>query len=82
MDPESKQLLQETFKLASENNKMLKSIKHHQRVASFARSVYWLIVIALGIGAFYYLQPYYNQLISFFKDTGMTLEKFKGMMPK
>ncbi len=78
MEPEAKKLLEETYKLAEENNKMLKKIRHAQKVASFVRSVYWVIVIGLGIGAFYFIQPYFDKLTSFFQDTSDSISNFKS----
>ncbi len=78
MEPEAKKLLEETYKLAEENNKMLKKIRHAQKVASFVRSVYWVIVIGLGIGAFYFIQPYFDKLTSFFQDTSDSISNFKN----
>ncbi len=78
MEPESKKLLEQTYKLAEENNIMLKKIRHAQKIASFARSVYWVIVIGLGIGAFYFVQPYFDKLTSFFQDTSASINNFKS----
>ena len=77
MEPESKKLLEQTYKLAEENNTMLKKIRHAQKIASFVRSVYWVIVIGLGIGAFYFVQPYFESLTSFFQDTSDSISNFK-----
>ena len=78
MDTESKELLEKTFALTEENNKMLKKIRHGQRLSSFLTSVYWVIVIGLGIGAFYFIQPYFNKLTTFFQDTSNTVSNFKN----
>ena len=77
MEPESKKLLEQTYKLAEENNTMLKKIRHAQKIASFVRSVYWVIVIGLGIGAFYFVQPYFESLTGFFQDTSDSISNFK-----
>ena len=78
MDPQSKKLLEETHALAKENNNMLHKIRHAQKTASFLRSIYWLIIIGLGIGAFYFTQPYVESVTTFFKDTGTTINNFKN----
>ena len=82
MDSESNKLLEETLELARENNKILRGIRRSQRIASFMSLLYWVVVIGVAIGAFYYLQPYVDQAQKFWHDTGMTIDKFKGMMPK
>ncbi|MBP9715254.1 MAG: hypothetical protein KBD52_02085 [Candidatus Pacebacteria bacterium] len=78
MDTESKELLEKTFALTEENNKMLKKIRSAQKWASFARSVYWVIVIGLGIGAFYFIQPYFEKTQNFFQNTSDTVNSFKN----
>lgn len=68
MEPEDKKLLKETFELVKDNNKMLHSIRRGQRWASFMRMIYWLIIIGISIGAWYYLQPYVNKMISLYNQ--------------
>ena len=79
MDPESKELLQNTFELAEENNKMLRHIRRSQKIASFVRIVYWLVIVGIGVGAFYFLEPYLNQAQKFIKDSGATINQFKDL---
>ena len=79
MDPESKELLQNTFSLAEENNRMLRQMRRAQRIASFMRVVYWLIILGIGIGAFYFIQPYIDQMGKFAKDSGVTIDQLKNL---
>ena len=62
MDPESRNLLENTFEYARENNKMLHAIRRSQKWASFMRMLYWLIIIGLSVGAFYFMQPYISSM--------------------
>jgi len=79
MDPESKQLLQNTFNLATENNKMLRKIRRSQKIASFMRIVYWIIIIGITAGAFYFFQPYLEQAKGFIQDSGIDIDQIKGL---
>ena len=79
MDPESKQLLEKTYSLVEENNKILHKMRHAQKVASFMRIVYWLLIIGISIGAFYFLQPYVNKLEKFIGSTGISIDQLKGL---
>jgi len=79
MDPESKQLLQDTYNLADQNNKMLRSIRRAQKVSSFLRFMYWIIIIGIGVGSFYFLQPYVNQIQKFIQDSGNSINQIKGL---
>ncbi len=79
MDPESKKLLQDTFTLAEDNNKMLHTIRRGQKWTSFLRVVYWIIIIGVSIGAFYFLQPYVDQMKGLIDTTQKTLNQYKNL---
>jgi hypothetical protein len=82
MDPESKKLLQDTFALAEDNNNMLHKIRRGQKWASFTRMMYWLIIIGISVGSFYYLQPYIDQMRTVIDNTTATFQQFKNLTPK
>lgn len=63
MDFEEKELIRKTFSLAEENNRMLRKMRTSMRVGRIFRILYWIIVIGITIGAFYYIQPYIDQLM-------------------
>jgi uncharacterized membrane protein len=63
MDPESQKLLEETLTLEQENNKMLRSMKRSMLWGRVMTVIYWLLIIGISVGAFYFLQPYVNQVI-------------------
>ncbi|MFZ2072220.1 MAG: hypothetical protein WA101_00590 [Minisyncoccia bacterium] len=82
MDPELKQLMQANLTLTEENNRMLKHIRRSQKIASFMRFIYWIIVIGIAVGSFYFLQPYVDNITNFIKDTGTTFNNIKNILPK
>jgi hypothetical protein len=82
MDPELKNKLDNIQSLAEDNNKMLKKIRRGQRWTSFLQAIYWLIIISLGIGAFYFLEPYIDQMRGFINNTGDTINSIKNIMPR
>ena len=69
MDPESKKLLEETFALAKENNDMLHSLRRSMRLARFMSLLYWVFIIGSALGAYYFLQPYIDQLKTIYGST-------------
>jgi len=76
MDPESKKLLEETLELEQENNKILHSMKRSMALARIMNVVYWLIIIGISIGAFYFVQPYFNKVLGLYNSiTGQNLFK-------
>jgi len=58
MSPEEKSLLERTYKIAEENNAILKSMRRTARWGIAIRVSYWVIIIGLSFGAFYFIQPY------------------------
>ena len=62
MDPESKKLLQDTYVLTQDNNRMLRSITRSMHFSRIINIIYWVIIIGSGIGAFYFVQPYIDQI--------------------
>jgi len=58
MTPEERSLLENTMALAKENNKILRSIRRSNRWSSIFRVIYWVVIIGLGLGTYYFLQPY------------------------
>ena len=76
MDEDSQKMLKDTYELARENNKMLRGIRRSQNIASFMRLVYWLIIIGITAGSFYFLQPYLNKAISLYNSVSGMQQKF------
>ena len=67
MEEGLKELLQANLELSKENNKMLHKMVRTQRNALIMKAVYWLIIIGITVGAFFYIQPF--------------LKKFTDMLP-
>ena len=62
MTPEEKQLFDQVANQVSENNEILRGIRKHQRMSTAFRVLYWLLIIGLSFGAFYFIQPYINMM--------------------
>ena len=79
MDPETKNLLIETNTLVKENHILLKKLRRGQVIAGITRLFYWIVILGLSFGAFYFIQPYLNSLLSIYtgksSDIGATLPK-------
>jgi Trk-type K+ transport system membrane component len=59
MDPESKQLLEQTHALAKDNHQMLRAIRRHQWYGVIGTIIVWAIVLALPLYLYQqYLQPF------------------------
>lgn len=62
MTPEERDLLVKTHELAEENNKMLRSLRNAQRWDRVIKYGYWVVIIGLSFGAYYFIQPYMESL--------------------
>lgn len=82
MNPEEKQLLQKTYDLAEENNKILHKLKRANTRASLYRWFYWVVIIGVSIGAFYYIEPYIKVATSAYKSLQTELSNVKTVTNK
>ncbi len=72
MDPESKQLLQNTLALVEENNKLLHKVRGVQRRETIWNTVKILVIVAIALGSFYYIEPYLEKVMGLYNSvTGM-----------
>ena len=67
MDPVDRQIA-EVRKLTEENNEMLHKMKRTMRITAIFRTIYWVIVIGLAVGAYYVVQPYVEQAQSVYSN--------------
>ncbi len=74
MDPESKQLLQNTLALAEENNKLLHKIRGVQKRETVWRVLKYVVIIAIAFGSFYFLEPYLDKLVGVY-DSVMGIQQ-------
>lgn len=51
-------MLENTHKLAEENNEILRSIRRSNRFSTAMKIAYWVLIIGLSVGAYYLIQPY------------------------
>ena len=64
MDSEDRKKLNRALEISEENNTMLKALVRSMRWSRLFKILYWSILIAVSVGAFYYLQPYVDKLSS------------------
>ena len=57
MEQDIKSLLEENLALTKENNAMLKRIRSAQRMAMIYRVIYWIVILGMTFGAYYFIQP-------------------------
>ncbi len=82
MDPELAKILKETWRLSKENNEMLHKVRGVQKRDALFGFLKWLFIIGLGVGSFYFLQPYIDLVKDFVDQTGATINKVESFIPK
>ncbi len=60
---ENNKLLKENLSLTQENSKKIKKIQSHIRRTMVGKALYWIIIISVTIGAFYFSKPYIDNAI-------------------
>ena len=60
---DNNELLQKTYELAEENNKILRGIRRSNRLSSLWHFFYWVVIIAISVIAYNYIQPYTTQML-------------------
>jgi len=78
-DPESKKLLEDTYKLMQENNGMLRAMRRSMRIGRIMSFLYWALIIGSAVGAYYFVQPYINQLLGVYGGAKSNLDSFNQM---
>jgi len=65
MDEEVKNLLKENLEISKKNLKILEEINRARKIGFILKTVYWTVIILVGIAAYYYVQPYFASLNQF-----------------
>ncbi|MEK7116839.1 MAG: hypothetical protein AAB837_01580 [Patescibacteria group bacterium] len=79
MQPEEKEMLKKTLELAQENNNILHSIRRGMFWGRVMRVVYWVIIIGVAIGAYYYITPYIDSAVGAYGDMKGDLKNFSDL---
>lgn len=82
MDNELKKLLEENLELSKENNDLLRSIRGSQKRAAMMRLVYWLLIVGMTFGAYYYIQPYIEQIMSVYTGAETNIKSLQDYFPE
>ncbi|MFH1626627.1 MAG: hypothetical protein ABH971_00775 [bacterium] len=72
MNPEEKELLEKTYEMTKENSHILKGIKKANQWSALFRIFYWIIIIGISIGIYYYIEPYINSILKSFNNLQAT----------
>lgn len=79
MDFRERELIEKTLELAEENNKMLRRLYRNMKWSRAWRIFYWVIIIGLSVGAYYYIQPYVKGLLDVYGGIEGDLKNIQNM---
>lgn len=78
MTPEERSLLERTHKLVEENNEILRSIRRTNRFSVVLRLLYWVVILVLSFGAYYFIQPYITTMLGVYDQVQGGLGAVQG----
>lgn len=81
MDQQLDERLSAIEKKLDENHAILIRMRRVQRNAGLFRIFYWLVIIGLTAGSFYFIQPYLQQITSVYSGFQDTQESIKNNIP-
>jgi hypothetical protein len=78
MTPEERALLSKIADKVEENSDILHSMRRSMRFARIMSFVYWIFIIGSAVGAYYFIQPYLDQLLSIYGGASSDLQSIKN----
>lgn len=60
--PHDRKILSKLLSVAEDNNAMLRNLQSAMRWSRFFRIAYWVVIIGVAVGAFYFLQPFIDRI--------------------
>ena len=76
MSPEEREILNRSVALSEENNKILRGMKRSMQWSHVMNIIYWVLIIGISVGAFYFLQPYVDQVMKTYNSVSATIKNF------
>lgn len=80
MNGDKNSLLEKTYELAKENNKILKSIQRKERFGTIMRVIKWIVIIIFLVWSYNFIQPFLEQLQAVYagiQDTADSVNELK-----
>jgi hypothetical protein len=75
---DTNELLRRLITQSEENNKLLRRIDRRARWSIIYSVVRWLIVLGLGFGVYYYIQPYLEEILRVYADLLLGADKLRN----
>jgi hypothetical protein len=82
MSPEEKELLDKSVALGEENNKILRSMQRSMIWGRVWRTFYWFLIIGSTVGAYYFVQPYIDQILEVYGGAKSNIEGINSLFKR
>jgi hypothetical protein len=74
---ELKKMVREAVELAEDNNRMLHKMIRASRLGRIFKFLYWAVIIVLMLGAYYYIQPFIDNLFAAYAGLMQNIESIQ-----
>ena len=81
MDPNTDARLKGIEEKLERNYELLVRVRRTQKHGQYFKVFYWGLIILAAFGAFYYIQPYLNQLLEVYTGIQDTQKKIQTSFP-
>lgn len=68
VDEKSQKMIEEMYDMVKKDHDILKRMRRSQRNAQFLRLLYWLVIIAISVGGYYFFSPYLKKITSVYNS--------------
>ena len=82
MSPEEREMLEKSLALAEDNNKMLHAMKRSMMWSRVMSFVYWALIIGSAVGAYYFIQPYIDQVMGIYGGAKSNLDNVGSILER
>jgi len=81
MDPVLDARLKGIEEKLEKNHQILTRIRRTQRNGQYFKIFYWVLILMLAFGSFYFIQPYLSQLLETYTGIQTTQEQLQNSIP-
>lgn len=76
------QKLDYIIRTLDEQDRMITSLHKAMVIGRAIKAIYWLVVIGVTIGAFYFVQPIVDDFVSMYKDVNGNVDQLNSFLPR
>ncbi len=77
MDEYVKELMRKNLEVSQESFKILKKMHRARIWGGVFKTIKWIVIIALSVGSYYYVEPYLNKMIDTVSSMSSSMEQIK-----